>query len=341
MPVTIRDVAEKAGVSLITVSRVINETSYVHRDTRARVQAAIDELQYVPNRMASNLRSRRTDTLALILPDITNSFWTTIARGVEDEAWARGYGVFLCNTDDDPAKEALYIDILLGRQVAGIAIVPTPESAPLLRRLQRRQVPFVVLHRKLEGVEAEVVRGDSRGGARALIMHLLDAGWRRIAYIGGPFTLLLGRERLGGYEEALTSAGVAVDPALVKVGGYSQQSGNQLAHELLQLEPRPEALFIANSRLALGAFYALTEVGLRVPEDIAVAAFSDIAALDDYSPLMTIAKQPAYEIGQVGVRRLLERVGGKLLPTEDIVLPNRITICQARARKPVPLGMLD
>jgi DNA-binding LacI/PurR family transcriptional regulator len=192
-------------------------------------------------------------------------------------------------------------------------------------------MPFVVLHRKLEGVEAEVVRGDGRAGACALTRHLIDAGWRRIAYVGGSFALLLSRERLAGYEEALAAAGIAVDPALVRVGDYSQQSGYRMARELLRLATRPEALLIANSRLALGALRALTEAGLRLPEDIAVAAFYDIAALDDYSPLMTTAKQPAYEIGQHGVRRLLERVGGRQTPAEDIILPNQITVRRMRA----------
>ncbi len=331
--ITIKDVAKKAGVSLITVSRVINGRGYVGADTRARVQAAIDELQYVPNQMASSLRSQQTDTLALILPDITNSFWTTIARGVEDEAWSRGYGVFLCNTDDDPGKEARYIDILLRRRVEGIIIVPTPESVAQVERLQRRAIPFVVLHRKLEGIDADVVRSDSRGGAFELTRRLLDAGSRRIAYIGGPPTLLLSLDRLEGYKEALASAGVPVDPHLIKLGVYGQETGLRAAQELAAASPRPEALLIANSRLAIGALHALAEAGLRVPEDIAVAAFYDIAALDEYSPLMTTVRQPAYAIGQFGVRRLLERVAGKHLPIEDIVLPNQITVRQTQPRK--------
>lgn len=330
MAVTIKDVAKKAGVSLITVSRVINGRGYVRAETQSRVQAAIDELQYVPNQMASNLRSQQTDTLALILPDITNSFWTTIARGVEDEAWSRGYGVFLCNTDDDLEKEARYIDILLRRRVEGLAIVPTPESAPQLERLRQRRIPFVVLHRKLEGLGADVIRGDSRDGAFQLTRQLLDDGWRQIAYIGGPLNLLLSRERLAGYEDALASAGVPVDAALVHLGSYSPETGARLVRELLAGGPRPEALLIANSRLAVGALHALAAAGLRVPEDIAVATFYDIAALDEYSPLMTTARQPAYEIGQHGVRRLLDRVRDQDLPVADIVLPNRLTVHPTR-----------
>ncbi|MGH2533040.1 MAG: LacI family DNA-binding transcriptional regulator [Thermomicrobiales bacterium] len=324
---TIKDVARKAGVSLITVSRVINGNGYVHRDTRARVEAAIEELQYVPNRLASNLRSRQSDTIALLLPDITNSFWTSIARGVEDEAWDRGYGMFLCNTDDDPAKEARYIDILLRRQVEGILIVPTPASVPHLQRLWQRGIKFVVLHRKVDGVKADIVRGDSRAGVRALTKQLLDAGWRRIAYVGGSTNLAFGRERLAGYQETLRAASVKIDPALIRVGNYSQQTGYDLVTELMHAGPRPEALVIANSRLAMGALRALADAGLRIPRDIAVASFHDISLLDDYSPCMITAIQPAYDIGRLGARRLLERGTRDQATVEEIVLSNRIMIC--------------
>lgn len=324
--VTIKDVAKKAGVSPITVSRVVNGNGYVHRDTRARVEAAIADLEYVPNRLAGNLRSRQSDTIALLLPDITNSFWTSIARGVEDEAWARGYGMFLCNTDDDPVKEGRYMDILLRRRVEGILIVPTPASVPYLQRLRQRGIKFVVLHRKIEGVTADVVRGDSRAGVRALTEQLLAAGWRRIAYVGGATTLTFGRDRLAGYKETLRAAGVKIDPALIKVGTYTQQSGYELVADLVRRDPRPEAIVVANSRLAMGALRALSDAGLRIPRDISVAAFHDISLLDGYAPRMTTAVQPAYDIGRLGARRLLERTNVPRTTTEEIVLPNRITV---------------
>lgn len=324
--VTLKDVAARAGVSAITVSRVVNGSSSVRPATRARVESAIEKLQYVPNQNASNLRSRQSDTVALLLPSITNSFWTTIARGVEDEAWAGGYGMFLCNTDDDPEKEERYVELLLRRQVEGILIVPTLGSEPLLERLRRRGMRFVLLHRQLEGVAADTVRGDSRGGALALTERLLAAGYRRIAYVGGPPTLALARERLAGYREALIAAGREPDPALVRLGeGYGQQIGQRLIAELLATRPRPEAIVLANSRLAIGGLHAIGQAGLRVPEDIAVAAFYDISALDDYSPLMVTAVQPAYDIGQLSARRLLDARARDGAPVE-IVLPNRISV---------------
>jgi LacI family transcriptional regulator len=324
MPATMKDVARRAGVSLITVSRVINEMGNVHADTQAKVRAAIEDLHYVPNQIASNLRSRQTDTLALLLPTITNAFWTTIARGAEDEAESCGYNLFLCNTDDDAAKEARYLEALLRHRVGGIVIVPTTESGPALRRLRHHEMMFVQIHRSVEGVESDIVRGDGRGGAFALTRHLLDAGCRRIAYVGAPLTIFIGRDRFLGYRDAMAGAGVAVDPALVKHGPVGQESGYSLVQQLLAVTPRPEAVFIANSRLAIGALRALSAAGLRLPDDIAVASFHDIPALDDYSPFMTTLIQPAYEIGRLGARRLLERMAGKHDIAEEIILPNHV-----------------
>ncbi len=322
MSATMKDVARRAGVSLITVSRVINETGSVHADTRAKVLAAIEALQYIPNQMASNLRSRQTNTLALLLPTITNAFWTTIARGAEDEAESCGYSLFLCNTDDEIAKEARYLEALLRHRVGGLVVVPTVGSGPALRRLQHHEMAFVQIHRSVEGIESDIVRGDGYGGALFLTSQLLDAGWRRIAYIGAPLTAFTGHERFSGYQDAMRRAGVSVDPKLVKLGPVGQENGYTFVEQLLAETPRPAAVFIANSRLAIGGLRALAAAGLRLQHDIAVASFYDIPALDDYSPFITAIIQPAYDIGRLGVRRLLERIARKHDTPEEIILPN-------------------
>ena len=321
---TMKDVATRAGVSLVTVWRVLNEPDSVRADTLAKVVAAIEELHYVPDQLASSLRSRQTGTIALLLPTIANAFWTTIARGVEDEGEARGYSVFLCNTDDDPAKEARYLDVLLRRRVEGIVIVPTAASAAALQQARRRQMPIVQVHRKLDDVGADSVRADSRGGAAALTEQLLALGHRRVAYLGGLPTISPTRDCLAGYEGAMAQAGIPVEPTLVRLGRATPEVGQALTARLLELE-RPEALCIGNSRLAVGALHALAEAGVRVPEEMTVATFYDIAALDAYSPGLITAVQPAYEIGRLGARRLLQRIGGLTGPPDDLLLPNTIT----------------
>ncbi len=329
MAATIKDVAERAGVSLITVSRVINATGYVSAATRAKVQAAIAELQYIPNQMASSLRTRQSSTIALLLPTIAETFWTTIARGVEDEAESRGYSVFLCNTDNDTEKESRYFDVLLGYRVAGVITVPASESASQLHLLHEHRMPFVQIHRKVESVAGDVVRGDSYGGAVALTKHLVDAGARRVAYVGGFRSLLNSRDRVAGYEDALRAAGLEVDPSLIRLGTFEQQTGYAIVRDLLQSGVEPDAIFIANSTLAIGALHALIETGVRIPRDMLVASYYDNSALDDFSPFMSTAIQPTYEMGRLSVRRLFMRIAGASLPPEDLILPNRIMIRNA------------
>ena len=199
MAVTLREVAARAGVSAITVSRALNNTGYVSADTRERISAAVAELNYVPNAVASSLRSNRTQLFALLLTDVTNPFWTTVARAVEDTAMDAGYAVILCNTDEDEAKEARYLDLLLRRRIDGLVIAPTEASTRILHSLEGRLVPFVLLDRLVDGVVADSVRGDSYGGAHQLTTHLLETGHRRIGMMQRPalgFNRRRSRERL-------------------------------------------------------------------------------------------------------------------------------------------------
>jgi LacI family transcriptional regulator len=322
MAVTMKDVAERAGVSLPTVSRVINDSDYVNAETRARVLAAIEELQYVPNHMAVSLRSQRTKTIALLVPDIASSFWTTVSRGIEDEASARGFHVFLGNTDDDPDKEARYIDGLLRRRVDGLVIAPTRHSVPVLRRLKRQGMQIVIVHRNLDSVDVDTVRSDAYSSAVLLTQHLLGAGRRRIAFIGGEIE----QGRLAGYRDTLAAAGQPPDPDLVKIGPLVQREGERLVGELLAMATPPDAVLIGNNRLALGALHALASINQREPGKIAIAAFYDPAALNDYAPPMIAAIQPAYEIGRFGARRLLDRLAGAPVESRDTILANRIVI---------------
>ena len=216
---TIRDVAKTAGVATTTVSRVLNNSGYVSAATRARVEAAIQELGYVPNRVARSLRLKRTHTLALVVTDITNPFWTTVVRGVEDAAHEAGFTVILCNTDESESQA--------GRLPAGAAaeaggrhpVCPgaaaTPEAVELV---QRQNVPIVVLDRRVPGAEVDVVRGDSEGGAYQLVRHLLELGHRRIAVLSGPETVSTSIERVAGYRRALREAGLGEEAEWVHYG---------------------------------------------------------------------------------------------------------------------------
>jgi len=326
MTVTIHDVAKQAGVSAITVSRVINQNGYVSRETERRVREAISELNYIPNNLAKGLKSRKTSTIALLVTDITNAFWTTVARGAEDEAEASGLSVLLCNTDEDPQKENRYITTLLKQQVDGILIGPTADSAAHLERLHELGVQYVLIDRAVEGIQADVVRSDSQAGAYQMTQHLLATGYQKIAFIGGPLAISTGRDRLLGYQQALKEKGIEMNPAYIKEGLFKASSGYALTKELLCENDRPQAIFTGNHLIATGVMQALHEMSLCVPDDIAVCSFDDIPGVNSFSPFLTAVIQPAYEIGKIGVQLLLKRLSGERTEVEEFVLPVNLLI---------------
>jgi LacI family transcriptional regulator len=325
---TIRDVAERAGVSPITVSRVVNNSGYVSTATRKRVEETIDKVSYVPNVLARSLRSKQTHTIALILSDVTNPFWTTVSRGVEDVAAQNGFSVILCNTDEDPDKEARYINVLLRRRVDGLLISPAKKDSKHLHFLSGQKVPCVVIDRKVEGLKADMVRGDSVDGAYQLTKHLIGLGHRRIALISGPSYVSTAEDRVQGYLKALQEYALPVEEQLIRRGEYKQESGYRLVKELLTTEPWPTAIFAANNFIAVGALQALREADLRVPEDIALVCFDDIPQASLIYPFLTVAAQPAYEMGTTAAQMLLERLAntGKRRRKREVIMKTTLII---------------
>jgi LacI family transcriptional regulator len=329
---TIRDVAKRAGVSAITVSRVINNDGYVSAETRRRVEAAIAELDYIPNALGPSLRSKRTQTLALVLSDMTNPFWTTVARGVEDAANMHGYHMIIGNTDKSPAKQEEYLMFLLKKQVDGFLLVPASERS--IDTLQKRHTPFVVLDRRIPNAKIDTVRGDSEGGAYQIIRHLLELGHKRIAVVTGPPDVSTARDRVEGYLRALEEAGIK-DDQQVYWGEYTQQSGSELTKQALSRTPRPTAIFAANNFIAIGIMRALKAAGLNVPEDISVVAFDDLPAAITIDPFFTVAAQPAYEMGQQATMLLLSRLAGNAQDDpREVVLPTEIIVRKSSGRPP-------
>ncbi len=324
---TITDVARRAGVSPVTVSRVMNGAPNVNPATRAKVEQAIAELGYLPSTVARSLRSKRTRSLALLLPDITNTFWTTVARGVEDTAQTLGYTVFVCNTDEDCQKQQRYLELAVSQRVDGVLIAPCQRDAAALRLLRERGVPTVVIDRRIEGWDVDTVHGDSVGGARALVQHLIALGHRRIAVISGPATTSTAEDRVAGYRQAFAEAGLPVDDSLIRRGAFRACAGEELARSLLAEAAGLTAVFAANNAIALGAIDAVTATGRRIPQDIAVVAFDDFVDASHLFPFLTVAVQPAYELGCEAARLLLERLAGtSSAPPQHIVLPCRLVV---------------
>ena len=316
----------------MTVSRVINNSGYISQAARERVERAIEQLGYVPNALARGLRFKQTKTIALILTDITNPFFTTLARGVEDAASEQGFSVIFCNTDEDESEEGEYLNMLLQKQVDGILLVPARCSSESISMLQSRSIPVVVLDRRVPGIQVDTVLGDSEEGAYQLVRHLLGLGHRRIAMISGPSSVSTATDRVDGYRRAMAEAGLEVDESMVLHDAFSQEGGYRMARRVMESVPRATALFAGNNFIAAGAFGALREVGLRVPEDISLVAVDDLPLPLAMEPFLTVAAQPAYEMGRRATELLLDRLAGEA-PAEcrEIVLPVTLVVRRSSA----------
>jgi LacI family transcriptional regulator, galactose operon repressor len=334
--VTIKDVASLAGVSPMTVSRVINGSDRVSPDTQRRVERAISELGYIPSRLARGLSARKTGTLAVIVPDVSNPFFTLIVRAAEDVARRSTYRVILCDTRADLAVERDVIEELIAHRVEGIVIAPVSDrSKPHLARLARFGVPFVLIDRTVAGIECDAVVGESLGGAQRLVEHLIGLGHRRIGLIVETDEVSTARQRRRGYEAALTAAGIALEPALVEVQAPDPDGGFAGMSRLLASDEPPSAMFAVNNLVALGAIEAVREAGLEVPDDVALVCFDDIEFASRLYPFLTAMEQPAETFGTLGTQLLLERIQGRG-PARDhvVVLPGQLTVrrsCGARA----------
>jgi len=326
----IRDVAKKAGVAPITVSRCINDSGYCSPETRIRIEAAISELGFVPNRLASGLRSKRTKTIALVVTDITNPFFTTIARAVEDTAGEAGYTVIFSNTDEDPLKEKKYIQMLLEQRVGGIILVPaqsTPDSAAFIKQ---HETPIVILDRRIDNFKADFVRCDSEQGAYQLMSMLLSLGHRDIAILSGPVGVSTSEDRVAGCKRAISEAKAGNLNIQTFYGPFTQQSGYDMSIKVMAKHPRPTAIFAANNFIAIGALKALQAVNVRVPEDVAIVAFDDLPQALITFPFLTVASQPAYEMGKKAAEILLSKLSIENdTAFQEIVLPAEIIIRQS------------
>jgi LacI family transcriptional regulator len=328
---TLNDVAKLAGVSTMTVSRVVNGSGYTSPAAQARVNQAIAELGYMPNVLARQLRSSRTKTLALVVTDITNPFFTTIARGVEDAARAQGYAVMFCNTDESVEEELDYVRVLIQRRVDGVLLVPATDSSGSLELLQQHGLPVVVLDRRPRSAQVDEVRADSEGGAYIVVRHLLDLGHRRIAVLAGPESVSTSADRVSGYKRALAEAGIDAGPQQILFGQYTEASGHAMTEQVLAASERPTAIFAGNNFIAFGAMQALREAGMEIPDDMSIVVFDDLPQ-GWILPFLTVMSQPAYEIGKRAAEMMLERLASdEPIEPRTIVLPSSLIVRRTSA----------
>lgn len=323
----IYDVARQAGVSVATVSAVINESAYVSPQLNRRVKAAIKELGYQPNLVARSLAKQRSHMLGMLVPDIVNPFWPGVVRGAEDRAHAAGYTLLLANTDDDLKKEDLYLNLFLAKRVDGILLTkaPGPLAAETVERLSRARVPVVQVSRIAEGLpESDAVLMDDRDAAYESVSHMLRLGYRKIGMIGGLAGATPSEERLAGYRQALKDWKRPFDRALYYQGDYRVHSGYDAGIALLKR--RPDAVFISNYQMAVGFMKALRQYQLRCPQDVAIVTCDDHPWIESFQPRLTTVDLPKYELGAEGAQVLIARLAARDRPRQRLQLRSALTI---------------
>jgi len=316
--VTIREVAALAGVSPSTVSRVLNgkDAGHMRPETKERVLQAIEELEYIPVKAARSLRRQRTQVIGVLLPDISNPFFSLLARGVESVAFKNGYSILICDSNHSVEKESQYLDILLAEGVEGIVFVPVGQpDYNVIDKLLRRGVNVVAADRRVSGLPT--IEADNRNGSRELARWILALGYRRVVYIAGPKDVSTANDRLDGFLEAMQEA--SIEPVAVLRGNFTYESGYELTREVLLSQSEVDILMCGNDLMAIGAIRAAVELGFKVPEQLGVTGFDGIPWFEFLCPHLTTVEVPFLAIGEEAMRRIAQRK-----PTTGAVLPVKL-----------------
>ncbi len=311
-----RDVARRAGVSAMTVSRVLNDPNAVSPETRRRVLQAVEELGYVRNAVARSLARGRTDMIALIVSDIENPYFTTLSRGVEDRAQRYGYTLVVGNSDENASKERKYLDVLHARRIDGVILSAVGDAH--VEMLQDRGIPVVLVDRVLAGSQADTVVHDAYDGGRQVVEHLVQQGYRDIMFIGGQPRKSTIQERLAGCRDTMQKAGLSLS---VRLGRLDVSSGEEIVASVLAEGALPQAFIAANNLVAVGAVVELRRQGKTVPTDVGLACFGDLDLASQLDPFLTAVREPAYELGRVAMEMLHARLAGSTEAPRRQVMP--------------------
>jgi DNA-binding LacI/PurR family transcriptional regulator len=333
---TIYEVASHARVSAATVSRVLSGAKFVSGELATRVWDAVRELEYRPNHVARNLRARASSTIGVVIPDIQNPFFTSVVRGIEDALQVEKFTLLLANSDGDPARERVCLETLCAEDVAGLVFVPCNAEPEAYEYLARQGVPVVAVDRSPVGLNVDLVAVTNHEGALGAVRHLAKLGRRRIALVGGPASANVALEREHGYRQGLEEAGLPFVPALVARADFREEGGYRAMQSLLARRPLPDAVFVANNLMAMGALRAIGAASLRLPDDVALVSFDDIPWGARVDPPLTAVAQPTYDLGVSAARVLLDRIREPHRPVRRIALQTTLVVrrsCGAPAPK--------
>jgi len=335
-PVTIKDVAVKAGVSTATVSRLLAGKKAASSEVKNRVLRVVEQLGYEPNHSARNLRTRQRKVFGIVIPDLENPFFTGITRGVEETLRTAGYSLLIAHSDESPEREEHEIRVLRAEGATGLLLIPSRTEAAHYAAFDWANLPVVAIDRVPTGWIVDSVKTANAEGARLATDHLLQQGHDRIAILNGPAHYDVAQERLAGFIQALTARGLHIPEEWILHGDFRQEGGFHATKRLLQSPQCPRALFVTNHMMALGALMAIHEYGLRIPADIAIASFDDMPWGSALNPPLTAVAQPTLDLGRTAASLLLERQQDPLRAVRQVILqPNLVVRASCGAIKPV------
>lgn len=326
--IKIKDVADAAGVSTATVSRVLANKPHVRQEVKERVMAVVNELNYRPNRVARSLRSQKSTIIGLIVSDIENPFFQQVSRAVEDAAHEMGYSVMLCNNDEDPDKEQRYLHLIRDENLAGVILSPTRQTADNFSETFKLNIPMVVIDRRVSNADVDNILIDNAQAAYTLATHLIEHGYQRIGAIFGMGSTT-GRERREGFVRALKENDLQPSTDLIKYANPREKDGFNTTKKLLHLTEPPDAILTSNSLLAAGALLALREENKAVPADIAFASFDETTWAKLLVPALTVVEQPTYEIGRTATELLIKRIEDPSRSNREVTLKAKLNIRQS------------
>jgi len=328
-PATIKDLARELKLSPSTISRALRDHPDISPKTKKRVVSLADKLDYHPNSIAQSLQTKRTKTIGVIVPEIKQPFFASVINGIEELAYAAGYTIIVCQSNETADREVLVTRSLGSHRVAGLLVSLSRSTKNLdhFKLLQRRGVPIVFFDRVSNDIEASKVVVDDYKGAFDVVAHLIKSGYQRIAHLAGPKNLSISKFRLKGYMDALRQENLPFDDSMVVYGGLDDTDGIVGFQKLLHLQTLPDAIFAVNDPVATGAFVMIKEHGMKIPDDIALAGFSNTYMTSLLDPPLTTVEQPSYEIGKTAAQLLMEQINNndeELLPKFIVLKTNLI-----------------
>ncbi len=328
---TMKQVAERAGVSISTVSHVINNTRVVSDDVRRRVLGIIDEMRYVPSAVARSLKNDKTNTIGVLVPNSSNPYFAEMIRWIEDTAFELGYHIILCNAHGGAQKQTAYLRLLMEKRIDGLVLVASGADDDQELLLRNESVPIVQLERALPGLDADLVLAGQEEGAYLATRHLIELGHRAIACVSGPVDLPRSRERVGGFMRAMQEAGLEVNDGAVLHVEFTSAGGHAAFGSLLARPQRPSAVFVTSDLMAIGGLCAASGAGVRVPEQMSVVGYDDIGAASFATPPLTTIAPPKREMARQAIIQLIARIRGGHEPLRNIALASSLVLRSSTA----------